>query len=1041
MLADTLELNGGTIASLAAQADMALNHAGLDHDPAHKVDAVAPQLLRGEIDGGTMTLYFSEALDPDSTGGEFHMRVEVPERGVVGFRAMGGVTVDGATVTVGMGERMPRATAGLERNRVRYLRRADGSDGTLRDLAGNPLMAPHRSRLYTPNGTVELRVVEIDLVNITGGAPRVTGVAVVSDAGADRTYGNGDTIRVRVTFGEPVDVTGSPRLRIKMDPRWGEFWAAYESGGGTAALTFAYQVAEPNTAPSGIAVLANTLEFNGGTIRSGGANVNLAHTGLAHDADHKVDWRLQPESGSGEDPAGLGGNDGPPAVTGVSVVSSPASGDTYLLGETIRIRATFSEPVSVTGSPRLSIDMDPAHWGTKRASYESGGGTSSLDFVHTVVEPNYSTQGIAVLANSLTANGGTIRSAASQTDAELGHGGLGHASGHKVDWRPTISVADARADEGAGATVAFEVSLSRAFTTAAHSVTVDYATADGTAKAGEDYTSTSGTLTFAAGERTKTVHVPVLEDAHDEGEETFVLRLSNLSGARAGDLEATGTIVNSDPVPQAWLARFGRTVADQGVDAVRSRLSADRTPGFRGRIAGEALPDGTGTAKDAGAETAEAADAGSADDPMAIPEFTEDERRAFLALLAPVTGDDGGDGGDGADMPEGGAIAAKDLLSGTDFAISRRTDGGLSLGLWGRLARSGFAGREGDLTLDGEVTSAMLGTDWERRDALFGLMLFRSRGEGGYAGPEGGGSIEADLAGVVPWAGRRAEGSPTLWGAAGTGRGEMTLTPEGRDDVAFVAGLRWSMAAAGAEGAPTMVAALGDATVRWRADALATRMESDAVEGLAATSAETTRLRLGLEAAWTRTLASGATLSPRLEIGLRRDGGDAEAGFGLEAGGGLRFEDFGTGLSLSLDGRTLALHEDGDFEDWGVSVSLEWDPRPETRLGPSVIATRGWGGASSGGMAALLDPETFPGPAEAGEGAWSLEAAYGVRRGRGMTGSAYGRADGLDGLRVGWRVEPEVAGHAADVSADLWAEPETAGEGGSAVGAGLEWRW
>ena len=93
------------------------------------------------------------------------------------------------------------------------------------------------------------------------------------------------------------------------------------------------------------------------------------------------------------------------------------------------------------------------------------------------------------------------------------------------------------------------------------------------------------------------------------------------------------------------------------------------------------------------------------------------------------------------------------------------------------------------------------------------------------------------------------------------------------------------------------------------------------------------------------------------------------------------FADPARGLSASLDGRALALHEDGDLEDWGVSVSLEWDPRPETRLGPSVVATRGWGGAASGGVDALLAPETVPGLAAADGGAWSLEAAYGLRRG------------------------------------------------------------
>ena len=119
--------------------------------------------------------------------------------------------------------------------------------------------------------------------------------------------------------------------------------------------------------------------------------------------------------------------------------------------------------LTLTGSPGLSIDMAPAHWGTKRAAYAGGGGTTSLTFSHTVVEPNYSSQGIAVLANSLALGGGTIRSAASQEDAVLAHSGLGHNANHKVDWRPVISVADAQATEGAGS-MSFEVNLSRAFT-------------------------------------------------------------------------------------------------------------------------------------------------------------------------------------------------------------------------------------------------------------------------------------------------------------------------------------------------------------------------------------------------------------------------------------------------------------------------------------------------------------------------------------------------------------------------------------------------
>ena len=94
-----------------------------------------------------------------------------------------------------------------------------------------------------------------------------------------------------------------------------------------------------------------------------------------------------------------------------------------------------------------------------------------------------------------------------------------------------LTVADARAEEGIDKTLDFAVSLSRA---ASRPVRVAYATVDGTARAGADYTRTRGTLKFAPGETVKTVRVPVLDDAHDEGEETLTLRLSKASGARAG---------------------------------------------------------------------------------------------------------------------------------------------------------------------------------------------------------------------------------------------------------------------------------------------------------------------------------------------------------------------------------------------------------------------------------------------------------------------------------------------------------------------------
>ncbi|MDE2969236.1 MAG: fibronectin type III domain-containing protein [Chloroflexota bacterium] len=120
----------------------------------------------------------------------------------------------------------------------------------------------------------------------------------------------------------------------------------------------------------------------------------------------------------------------------IAIVSTSGADDTYGDGDVIRIRVTWGREVTVTGTPQLSIDMDPADWGRKEAAYASGSGGKSLDFTYTVASPNFSSQGIAVLANSLTLNGGTIRHA-DGSDAWLGHHGIGHSAGHKVNHQTT----------------------------------------------------------------------------------------------------------------------------------------------------------------------------------------------------------------------------------------------------------------------------------------------------------------------------------------------------------------------------------------------------------------------------------------------------------------------------------------------------------------------------------------------------------------------------------------------------------------------------
>jgi Calx-beta domain/RTX calcium-binding nonapeptide repeat (4 copies) len=111
--------------------------------------------------------------------------------------------------------------------------------------------------------------------------------------------------------------------------------------------------------------------------------------------------------------------------------------------------------------------------------------------------------------------------------------------------KPSLSVADVSEAEGSSGSqpLTFTVSLAKA---SPLRVTVAYATADGTATAGADYTATSGTLVFAPGQTTKTVAVPILGDTAYEADETFALTFSNSVNATLGTATAAGTIKNDD---------------------------------------------------------------------------------------------------------------------------------------------------------------------------------------------------------------------------------------------------------------------------------------------------------------------------------------------------------------------------------------------------------------------------------------------------------------------------------------------------------------
>ena len=572
-----------------------------------------------------------------------------------------------------------------------------------------------------------------------------------------------------------------------------------------------------------------------------------------------------------------------------------------------------------------------------------------------------------------------------------------------------FSVSDAETTEAPGASLAFEVSLNRPRSAETR---VDVSTRDGTAQAGSDYEAVSRTLVFAPGEILKTVEVRVLDDAHDEGSETMMLVLSNASGARVADAEGTGTIANSDAIPRAWMARFGRTVTGQVLDAVEQRLAAPRQASMQATLAGRALPlsDNGAVANSAALWTLGAR--------AAAPNATSSPT-AWVDQDAPL-------------HLRGSTLSSQEVLAGTNFTLTapagERDNAYVSL--WGRGMVSGFDGSDDGLTLDGRVTTSLLGVDWATERWTAGLSFGHSAGAGGYrrsdcgADPEAcGGTIEATLNGLYPYAGLRLSERLSLWLAAGLGAGQLTVHPHGVG--AQATDLALGMGAAGLRSEVPGLADGAGLRLALKGDARFTRMWSDAVSGpdgnLAAADADVWLVRAGIEGSRRFALGSAASLTPSLEIGLRRDGGDAEVGFGADVGVGLTLDNAQRGLRLDLRIKMLAAHESTDFREWGASAALSFDPRPATDQGLSMSLRQAWGATPSGGMEALLRRESLsglasPGVGRAAGGRLEGEVGYGVPMfGGALTGrpnAGIGVSETNRDFRLGWRFTPSAAGPA-----------------------------
>ena len=611
-----------------------------------------------------------------------------------------------------------------------------------------------------------------------------------------------------------------------------------------------------------------------------------------------------------------------------SFVDVPAEHD----GETVfKLRIAFSEPLSRMSGRRLRSDVVAVSGG--RAT-SAGRVDRRRDLWKVTVEPD----SLADVTVTLAAGAACGTPAAVCTKDGRA---LSNTISTTVLGPVAVSVADARAEEGTDETIDFAVTLSRA---ASGPVAVAYATADGTATAGEDYTARKGELTFDPGETEKTVRVPVLDDAIDEGEETFTLRLTNASGAAIADGTATGTIENSDPLQKMWLSRFGRTVAGQVVDAVAGRLSGP-TGGSQVTLGGQSidLSSLSADAADARRTLAGALGAAEDDDPLAGPGPLEAARAGSW------------------DDPETGgtvrSLTGRELLLGSSFhlAAGGGEAGGPGYAAWGRIAVGGFdaeaPAEKGTVRLDGEVTTGILGADaqWERW--LAGVALSVSEGEGSFDQPGvDTGTVESSLTSVNPYVRYEASDRLSVWGLFGYGTGDMTLTQaanDNRDRIVTRTDISMRLGAAGARGVLLKAGEDGGIDLALRGDAFLVQMDWEKVSNETDTGADASRLRLVLEAGRPFALGEGAVLTPGLELGLRHDGGDAETGTGVEVGGRIRYTDAGSGLTVEANARKLIAHEDSGYEEWGAGGAVRLDPGASGR-GLSLSLAPVWGTPSSG---------------------------------------------------------------------------------------------
>ena len=499
----------------------------------------------------------------------------------------------------------------------------------------------------------------------------------------------------------------------------------------------------------------------------------------------------------------------------------------------------------------------------------------------------------------------------------------------------------------------------------------------------------TATVQFAAGETERTIALEALDDEEIEGDETLTLRFhaNRLPAGVTADpeaAEAVVTLVDDDLADlrgralEHVLAAFGRTVATDAVTLLTGRMADDAPDtGARLTLGGRTFTlrslagsteGGTGTREDTAAPAVNAFDPLNPPDPRGPP------------------------------VTAGQSVSLRQLLNGASFRYRHGDPEDGLLTLWGQGGTARFEGGDGtDFSLDGEATSGWLGLDWRQHGTVAGLSLAQYRGDVGYdfaGNQDAGGEVDLELTSLFPYARLSLDNGLDLWGIAGFGKGNLTLTDGFGGNSTD---LSMQMAAAGLRRALTPLGS--GVTLAAKADGFLVRMASEArgrdtaafADDLPSVDAAAQRLRLALEAGYTHTLASGAVLRPTAELGARYDGGDAETGAGLDLAGGVRYQSPSRRLLVEGRGRVLLVHAATGFREWAASGLVHLTPETGGQ-GLSFSLQPAWG-VTQTGPAALWNA-ALPTAGTTPRGRVTAELGYGLPAfgGRGLL-TPYAGAD------------------------------------------------